>query len=95
MIGLSDKNAVLITPLKKTYNIWGKNITFETGKLGLLANGSVTVSDDFGNVLFVTAGIKETGVNEKADFFPLVVDYQEKFYATGKIGGNRFNYILR
>lgn len=90
MIGLSDKNAVNIVPLKKTYNIGGKNITFETGKLGLLANGSVTVSDDFGNVLFVTAGIKETGVNEKADFFPLVVDYQEKFYATGKIGGNRF-----
>ncbi|MDD5769337.1 MAG: polyribonucleotide nucleotidyltransferase [Candidatus Gracilibacteria bacterium] len=90
MIGLSDKNAVNIIPLKRTYNIGGKNITFETGKLGLLANGSVTVSDDFGNVLFITAGIKEVGVNEKADFFPLVVDYQEKFYATGKIGGNRF-----
>lgn len=29
-------------------------------------------------------------MNEKADFFPLVVDYQERFYATGKIGGNRF-----
>ncbi len=90
MIWLSDQNAINIIPLKKTYHIWGKNITFETGKLWLLANGSVTVSDDFGNVLFVTAGIKEIGVNEKADFFPLVVDYQEKFYATGKIGGNRF-----
>lgn len=90
MIGLSDKNAVHITPLKKVYSIWGKNITFETGKIWLLANGSVTISDDFWNVLFVTAGIKETWVNEKADFFPLVVDYQEKFYATGKIGGNRF-----
>lgn len=90
MIWLSDKNAVSITPLKKTYNIWGKNITFETWKLWLLANWSVTISDDFGNVLFVTAGIKETWVNEKADFFPLVVDYQEKFYATWKIGWNRF-----
>ncbi len=90
MIGLSDKNAVSITPLKKIYSIWGKNITFETGKMGLLANGSVTLSDDTGNVLFITAGIKESGINEKADFFPLVVDYQEKFYATGKIWGNRF-----
>lgn len=90
MIGLSDKNAVNITPLKKTYSIWGKNITFETGKMGLLANGSVTLSDEAGNVLFITAGIKESWVNEKADFFPLVVDYQEKFYATGKIGWNRF-----
>lgn len=87
---LSDKNAIDIIPLKKTYQIWGKNITFETKKLWLLANGSVTMSDDFWNVLFVTAGIKEEWVNEKADFFPLVVDYQEKFYATGKIGGNRF-----
>jgi polyribonucleotide nucleotidyltransferase len=41
-------------------------------------------------MLLVAAGIKEVAVNEKADFFPLVVDYQEKFYATGKIGGNRF-----
>lgn len=87
---LSDKNAIDIVPLKKTYQVGGKNITFETKKLWLLANGSVTMSDDFWNVLFVTAGIKEEGVNEKADFFPLVVDYQEKFYATGKIGGNRF-----
>lgn len=90
MIWLSDKNAVLITPLKKTYSIWWKNITFETGKLWLLANWSVTISDESGNVLLVTAWIKEKWVNEKADFFPLVVDYQEKFYATWKIGWNRF-----
>lgn len=90
MVWLSDKNAVNIIPLKKTYNIWGKNITFETWKLWLLANWSVTISDDFWNVLFVTAWIKETWVNEKADFFPLVVDYQEKFYATWKIWWNKF-----
>lgn len=41
-------------------------------------------------MLFTTAGIKEVGLNLKADFFPLVVDYQEKYYAAGKIGGNRF-----
>lgn len=90
MIWLSDKNAVLITPLKKTYQIWWKNITFETWKLWLLANWSITISDESGNVLLVTAWIKESWVNEKADFFPLVVDYQEKFYATWKIGWNRF-----
>jgi polyribonucleotide nucleotidyltransferase len=47
-----------------------------------LADGAVSISDEMGNVLFVTAGIKQSGVNEKADFFPLVVDYVEKFYAT-------------
>ncbi len=87
---LSDKNAPLHPVLKRTYVIGGKNIHFETGKLALLANGSVVISDDDGNMLLVTVWVKEDWVNEKADFFPLVVDYQERFYATGKIGGNRF-----
>lgn len=91
MIGLSDKNAPNVIPLKKEYTIWGKKFIFESGKLGLLSQGSVSISDDADNVIFTSVGLKESGVNEKADFFPLVVDYQEKFYATGKIGGNRFN----
>lgn len=86
MIGLSDVNAVDLIPLKKSYTIAGKTLSFETGKLGLLANAAVTMSDENGNILFTTVGIKETGLNEKADFFPLVVDYQEKYYAAGKIG---------
>jgi len=90
MIWLSDKNAVEIKPLKKTYQIWWKNITFETGKLWLLANWSVILSDESGNVLLVTAGIKEAWLSKEVDFFPLVVDYQEKFYATWKIWWNRF-----
>lgn len=90
MIGLSDTNAVELTTLKKSYLIAGKKLSFESGKLGLLANGAVTMSDENDNILFTTVGVKETGLNEQADFFPLVVDYQEKYYATGKIGGNRF-----
>ena len=58
MIGLSDANAVDLKPLKKTYEIAGKKLSFETGKLGLLANGAVTMSDENGNILFTTAGIK-------------------------------------
>lgn len=54
MKGLSDKNAPQHPILKKTYSIGGKNIHFETGKLALLANGSVVVSDDTGNMLLVT-----------------------------------------
>ena len=90
MIGLSDANATQMEPLKKTYNVAGKSLHLETGKLALLANGSVTISDDDDNILLVTTGVKEVGLNEKASFFPLVVDYQEKYYATGKIGGGRF-----
>lgn len=90
MIGISDNNAASLVSLKKTYDIAWEQITFETGKLGLLIEGAVTISDTNDNVLFVTTGFKTKGLNDKADFFPLVVDYQEKFYATGKIGGNRF-----
>ncbi len=90
MIGLSDKNATKITPLKKSYKFNWKEYFFETGKLGLLTSGAVTMSDSEDNVLFTSVGFKTEGLNEKADFFPLVVDFQEKFYATGTIWGNRF-----
>lgn len=90
MIWLSDKTAVNIKPLSKIYDIAWTKFTFETGKLWLLINWAVTISDENDNVLFVSTWFKQEWLNEKADFFPLVVDWQEKFYATGKIGGNRF-----
>lgn len=90
MIGLSDKSAVNIKPLKKSYNIEGKDYSFESGKIGLLTSGSVTMSDTSDNILFTSVGFKTEWLNLQADFFPLVVDFQEKFYATGLIGGNRF-----
>jgi hypothetical protein len=37
MIGLSDKNATSIKVLKKTYKVANKEVTFETGKMGLMA----------------------------------------------------------
>ena len=82
---LSDSNVIDLVPLKKMYEVGGKKLSFETGKIGLFANGAVTMSDENGNVLFTTVGIKEVGLNEQASFFPLVVDYVEKYYATGKI----------
>ena len=90
MIGLSDKTAPNLEVLKETYNISGTDLTFESGKLALLINGSVMISSE-DNILLTTAWIKTKGLNEKADFFPLVVDFQEKFYASGTIGGNRFS----
>ena len=90
MIGLSDKNATSIVPLKKSYKFNWKEYSFETGKLGLLTSGAVTMTDTEDNVLFTSVGFKTEGLNEKADFFPLVVDFAEKFYATGTIWGNRF-----
>ena len=51
------------TPLKKSYAIDGKEISFETGKIGLLCSGSVTMSDSDGNVVFTSAGFKTEGLN--------------------------------
>lgn len=90
MIWLSDKNATKITPLKKSYEIEGSTLVFESGKLALLSNWSVTISDWNWNLLFVSCGVKEEWLNKETDYFPLQVEYQEKYYATWKIGGNRF-----
>jgi polyribonucleotide nucleotidyltransferase len=58
MIGLSDKNAPNITPLKKSYSFGGKEYSFESGKLGLLTSGAVTMADNEDNILFTSAGFK-------------------------------------
>jgi len=87
--GLSDQNAFAKAMVTKTYDIGGKKITFESGRLALLADGAVVIRDEEGNYLLTTVGVKRE-VNPAASFFPLSVEFQEKYYATGKIGGNRF-----
>ena len=90
MIRLSDKTAPNLEVLNETYKIDWVDLTFESGKLALLINGSVMITN-WDNILLTTAWIKTKGLNLKADFFPLVVDFQEKFYASWTIGGNRFS----
>ncbi len=66
----------------------GENtITIETGRLAKQADGSVLVTCG-NNMVLVTAVSSRTKSN--ADFFPLTVEFQEKFYATGKIPGGYF-----
>lgn len=91
MLWVSDKNILDIKPISKTYNIWWVDLTFEAGSMALLINGSVVITDDKWNTLLTTAGIKESWVSPDVPFFPLVVDFQEKYYASGKIGWSRFN----
>jgi polyribonucleotide nucleotidyltransferase len=70
-----------------TTSIGGKQITMETGRLARQADGAVLVSCG-NNMVLVTAVSSRT--QSKADFFPLTVEYQEKFYASGKIPGGYF-----
>jgi len=60
-------------------------LTLETGEIARQADGAVLVSMG-GTVVLVTAVVKKEA-NESADFFPLTVHYQERYYAAGRIPG--------
>lgn len=63
-----------------------QTITFETGKIAKQANGSVLVRA--GDTILFTAACAAKTADANIDFFPLRVDYQEKFSAAGKtLGG--------
>ncbi|MBM3737516.1 MAG: polyribonucleotide nucleotidyltransferase [Acidobacteria bacterium] len=68
-----------------TVDLYGREITFETGKLAKQAGGSVVVKSGESHVL-VTACANENP-RPGAGFFPLTVDYREYTYAAGKFPG--------
>jgi len=65
----------------------GKELVLETSKLVGQANASVFGSYN-GNTVLVTVVMSKEDANK--DYLPLVVDYEERFYAVGKILGSRF-----
>ncbi|MEW5692538.1 MAG: polyribonucleotide nucleotidyltransferase [Candidatus Hydrogenedentota bacterium] len=71
--------------LRKEVVVEGKSYIFETGKVARQANGSVIVQCEGTVVLGAAVASKEPV--EGVDFFPLIVDYREKYYAAGKIPG--------
>jgi polyribonucleotide nucleotidyltransferase len=64
----------------------GKTLTIETGKMAKQADGSVLVSYGDTRVLVTACSAQEPRAG--ADFFPLTVEFSEKFYAAGKIPGS-------
>ena len=71
-----------------TVQLDGVDFTFESGKLANLADGSAVIK--YGNsILLATAGMNDNP-RPGMDFFPLMCDYDPKYYATGKIKGSRF-----
>lgn len=85
---LKDSTASRTPVIQTTCKIGSRTWTFETGRLARLIDGSIVIRDDQDNVLLTTVGIGNP--REGLDFFPLSVDFVEKYYASGKIGGNRF-----
>ena len=73
---------------KKEYSleIGGKTLIAEFNDLADQANGAVMLR--YGNTVILATAVM--GKRRDGDFFPLTVDYEERFYATGKILGSRF-----
>ena len=74
--------------VSKSFQYGKHQVTLETGEIARQASGAVMVSVD-GTVVLVTA-VAATKAKEGQDFFPLTVDYVEKFYSAGRIPGGFF-----
>jgi len=77
-----------VAKITKTFQYGKHQVTLETGEIARQAGGAVIVKFD-DTVLLVTA-VAAKSAREGQDFFPLTVDYQEKFYAGGRIPGGFF-----
>ena len=78
---------------KKEIEINGKKITIETGKIARQADGAIIAQCGETVVMATVVGAKK--VNPEVDYFPLSVNYQEKYYAAGKIPGGYFKREAR
>ena len=75
---------------KKEYSIeiGGKPLTAQFTDLADQAHGSVILR--YGNTAVLATAVMSDTVKDGLSYFPLTVDYEEKFYAAGAILGNRF-----
>jgi len=71
----------------------GQTITLETGKLAKQADGSVVLR--MGNTMLLATVVAKKEAVEGQDFFPLSVDYQEKYAAAGRFPGGFFKREAR
>ena len=76
-----------LSPHVSSVTVENKTYTIETGALARQADGSVLVSCGEDKVLTTVVSLK---TKSDLDFFPLTVEYQEKFYSAGKIPGGFF-----
>jgi hypothetical protein len=91
---LNFEQIMLQQPIRKTFDIGdGRMVTIETGRLARQADGAVTVS--MGNCMILATVVATKEPKEGQSFFPLSVDYQEKFAAAGRIPGSFFKREAR
>lgn len=73
---------------KVVSDLAGKPFSMETGDLAMQANGSVLAK--LGDTVVLATATMSKNLREGMDYFPLLVDYEERLYASGKIKGSRF-----
>src|SRR6266567_1796444 len=85
---------MLSQPLQSKFSIAeGREVIIETGKLARQADGSVTVRQ--GKCIILATVVANKEPKEGQSFFPLTVDYQEKFASAGRIPGSFFKREAR
>lgn len=77
-----------LNPISVSFPLNGKDVIIETGKLARQADGAVTVT--YGNMTILATAVASKEPKPGQSFFPLTVDYQEKFSAAGRIPGSFF-----
>jgi len=78
---------------KKEIELNGKKIILETGKIARQADGAIIAT--CGETVVIATAVGAKKVNPDVDYFPLQVNYQEKYYAAGKIPGGYFKREAR
>ena len=79
--------------VRKEIELGGKKLSLETGKVARQADGAIIAQCGETVVLATVVGAKK--VNPDMDYFPLSVNYQEKYYSAGKIPGGYFKREAR
>lgn len=80
---------MLSQPISVSFEIGeGRAVSIETGRLARQADGAVTVRQ--GNSVILATVVANKEPREGQEFFPLIVDYQEKFASAGRIPGSFF-----
>ena len=78
---------------RQEVEVEGKKIILETGKVARQADGAIIAT--CGETVVIATAVGAKKVNPDVDYFPLQVNYQEKYYAAGKIPGGYFKREAR
>lgn len=73
---------------KWSLQLGGRELVIETGTLAKQASGAVTAR--YGDTVVLATAVMSKEISKITGYFPLMVDFEERYYAAGKIKGSRF-----